>query len=111
MARGTVRGDALLGPSVEHQRFVTVSAPQHAVETLGSMTRRSVLGGVEEYERRPNGGSQATIFPFGRPGPHLRFEDGWGGCQGGLTTEPEDMVRALGFKQILHFTKGKYIQF
>ena len=21
----------------------------------------------------------------------LRFEDGWGGCQGGLTTEPEDM--------------------
>ena len=26
---------------------------------------------------------------------HLRFEDGWGGCQGGLTTELEDMVGAL----------------
>jgi len=27
----------------------------------------------------------------------LRFEGGWGGCQGGLTTEPEDMVGALGY--------------
>ena len=31
---------------------------------------------------------------------HLRFEDGWGGCQGGLTTEPEDMVGALGSDQL-----------
>ena len=29
---------------------------------------------------------------------YLRFEDGWGGCHGGLTTEPEDMVGALGHR-------------
>ena len=27
---------------------------------------------------------------------YLRFEGGWGGFLGGLTTEPEDMVGALG---------------
>ena len=31
---------------------------------------------------------------------HLRFEDGWGGCQGGLTTAPEDMVGALGYVDV-----------
>ena len=35
------------------------------------------------------------VYTLGLLAHLLRF-GGWGGCQGGLTTEPEDMVGALG---------------
>ena len=36
--------------------------------------------------------SPCTLFSFPRaPGPPPEVTGGWGGCQGGLTTEPEDM--------------------
>ena len=50
---------------------------------IGTMARR-------EIQRKMAGDPQKGLLA------HLLRFGGWGGCQGGLTTEPEEMVGALG---------------
>ena len=64
--------------------FATLEKRPAEAQSLGSSPRQSSWA-----VRTP------STTPIGLLAHLLRF-DGWGGCQGGLTTEPEEMVGALG---------------
>ena len=84
----------------------SISKVDRLLQTLwGNSTRQEQVDRVRFAENHlrvePDHGGQkgrfGGVFSLGLLA-HLRFEGGWGRCQGGLTTEPEDIVGALGFK-------------
>ena len=85
----TIKNAKAIGlPNLDHRGRYVVSRTQRLRFEAFHWANDLALGDGPKH-LAPN--SWRTNIPVWAPGRPLRFEDGWGGCQGGLTTEPEEM--------------------